>query len=112
MSHIFKILLKVIFKRNKHKIESVISETKSGFMRGKCTWEGIYNIRTIIERHIECGKNIYNYICFIEYEKAFDRVKHAKTGCHHSFTSREEYDKAVCYHPVCLICSQKHLWSN
>ena len=25
---------------------------------------------------IKCGKNIY--LCFIDYEKAFDRVKHAK----------------------------------
>ena len=31
MSHLFKILLKVILKRNKHKIESVISETQRGF---------------------------------------------------------------------------------
>ena len=74
MSHILKILLKVILKRNKHKIESVISETQSGFMAG--TREGIYNLRTIIERYIKCGKNIY--LCFIDYEKAFDRVKHAK----------------------------------
>ena len=35
MSHILKITLKVIFKRNKHNIESVISETQSGFMAGK-----------------------------------------------------------------------------
>ena len=76
MSHILKILLKVILKRNKHKIESVISETQSGFMAGKGTREGIYNLRTIIERYIKCGKNIY--LCFIDYEKAFDRVKHAK----------------------------------
>ena len=64
MSHyiryILKILLKVILKRNKHKIESVfISETQSGFMAGKGTREGIYNLRTIIERYIKCGKNIY-----------------------------------------------------
>ena len=68
-----KILLKVILKRNKHKIESVISETQSGVMAGKGTREGIYNLRTIIEIYIKCGKNIY--LCFIDYEKAFDRVK-------------------------------------
>ena len=49
MSHILKILLKVILKRNKHKIEYVISETQSGFMTGKGTREGICNLRTIIE---------------------------------------------------------------
>ena len=76
MSHILKILLKVILKRKKHKIEFLIIETQSGFMAGKGTREGIYNLRTIIERYIKCGKNIY--LCFIDYEKAFDRVKHAK----------------------------------
>ena len=74
ISHILKILLKVILERNKHKIESVISETQSGFMAGKGTREGMYNLRTIIERYVKYGKNIYR--CFIDYEKAFDRVKH------------------------------------
>ena len=76
VSHILKILLNVILKRNKHNIESVISETQSGFMTGKGTREGIYNLRTMIERCIKCGKNIS--LCFIDYEKAFDRVKHVK----------------------------------
>ena len=44
MSHILKILQKVIFKRNKYKIESVISETQSGFIAGKGTREGIYDL--------------------------------------------------------------------
>ena len=76
ISNILNILFKVILKRNKHKMEFVISETQSGFMAGKCTREGIYNLRTIIERYIKCGKNIY--LSFIDYGKAFDRVKHAK----------------------------------
>ena len=42
----------------KKKIEYVISETQSDFMVGKGTREGIYNIRTIIERHVNLGKNI------------------------------------------------------
>ena len=45
-------------------------------MAGKCTREGIYNLITIIERYLTCGKNIYP--CFNDYEKAFNRVKHGK----------------------------------
>ena len=45
-------------------------------MTGKGTREGIYNLRIIIGRYVKCGKNIY--LCFIDYEKAFDRVKHEK----------------------------------
>ena len=52
----------MILKRNKHKIESVISETQSGFMAGKGTREGIYNLRTIIERYLMCGKNMFNWL--------------------------------------------------
>ena len=49
---------------------------QKGFMTGKGTREGIYNLRTIIERYLKWGKNIS--LCFIDYEKAFDRVKHVK----------------------------------
>ena len=45
-------------------------------MARKGTREGIYNLRTILERYVKCGKNIY--LCFIDYETAFDRVKHEK----------------------------------
>ena len=40
------------------------------------TREGIFNLRTINERYLEKHKDVY--ICFIDYEKAFDRVKHEK----------------------------------
>ena len=30
-----------------------------------------------------------------------------QTGCNRKFTPREEYDKAVYYHIVCIICTQK-----
>ena len=52
VSHILKILLNVILKRNKHKIESVINETQTCIMAGKGTREDIYNLRTIIERYV------------------------------------------------------------
>jgi len=38
------------------------------------TREGIFNLRTIMERYLEFGKEVY--ICFIDYEKAFHRVYH------------------------------------
>ena len=76
MSHITKVLLKVILQRNKTKIDVEISETQSGFRKGRGTREGIFNLRTINERYLEKGKDVY--VCFIDYEKAFDRVNHEK----------------------------------
>ena len=40
------------------------------------TREGIFNLRTICERTLEVGKEVQ--ICFIDYTKVFDRVKHSK----------------------------------
>lgn len=74
MSHILKVILKVILVRNRQKIESEISNLQSGFMSGKGTREGIFNMRMLCERYCEVNKDIY--ACFIDYEKAFDRVSH------------------------------------
>ena len=61
-------------ERIKTKIEPEISDNQNGFRKGKGTREGISNMRTIGERYLEKQKDIY--ICFIDYEKAFDRVNH------------------------------------
>ena len=74
MSHVMKLLLKIILNRNDHRIEKEISSCQSGFRPGMGTREGIFNIRTIIERFLEKQKTLF--ICFIDYEKAFDRVYH------------------------------------
>lgn len=76
MSHFTKILLKIILYRNSAAIDREIGENQSGFRKGKGTREGIFNLRTINERYLEKQKDVY--ICFINYEKAFDRVNHEK----------------------------------
>ena len=76
MSHVTKILLKIILHRNSAAIDREIGENQSGFRKGKGTREGIFNLRTINERYLEKQKDVY--ICFIDYEKAFDRVNHEK----------------------------------
>ena len=44
MSHAIKVILKIIVKRNKKAIDDEISEIQSGFITGKGTREGIYNL--------------------------------------------------------------------
>ena len=56
--------------------EKEISETQSGFRKGIGTREGIFNIRAIIDKMLAVNKKLY--ICYIDYEKAFDRVYHNK----------------------------------
>ena len=56
------------------KVEAELDDAQSGFRQGKGTREGLLNLRLICERHLEVQK--YVYICFLDYEKAFDRIRH------------------------------------
>ena len=74
MSQVTKLLLKIVMDRMKMKVEAELDDAQSGFRQGKGTREGLLNLRLICERHLEVQKDVY--ICFLEYEKAFDRVRH------------------------------------
>ena len=45
-------------------MEEEIGETQSGFRLGKGTREGIFNLRTILERYLEVQRDVY--MCFID----------------------------------------------
>ena len=70
MSHVTKLLLKIIQVRITAKINKDVSELQSGFRSGMGMREGIFNLRSISERALEVGKEVY--ICFIDYTKAFN----------------------------------------
>ncbi len=74
MSQVTKLLLQIVMDRMKGKIEAELDDAQSGFRQGKGTREGLLNIWQICERHLEVQKDVY--ICFLDYEKAFDRVRH------------------------------------
>ena len=76
MSDFLKLIQRVILKRIKQRIEKEISDMQSCFMKGKGTREGIFNMRTICERYLAMNKHIY--ACFMDYEKAFDRMNHQR----------------------------------
>ena len=75
MSHVLKLMLKIILRRNKF-LEEEISDAQSGFINGKGTREGIFNLHTISERYTDLNRDVF--ACFIDYEKAFDKVNHKK----------------------------------
>ena len=76
MSHVTKLLLKVMQLRIVSKIDREVSRLQNGFRPGLGTRESIFNLRTVIERSLETQNDVY--ICFIDYTKAFDRVIHSK----------------------------------
>ena len=60
--------------RVRNKINPEIAEEQCGFVEGKGTTNAIFILRTLIERALEIQKDVY--LCFIDYTKAFDRVRH------------------------------------
>ena len=69
-----KILLKIIAGRMQAKLKEEIRKEQSGFRSGMGTWDQILNLKMVIKKNREYGKNIY--LCFIDYRKAFHMVSH------------------------------------
>ena len=72
ISHASKILLKILTKRIESKANLILSDTQFGFRRGCGTREAIGVMRALCERNLEFGNDLF--ICFVDFEKAFDRV--------------------------------------
>ena len=55
-------------------VEEVIAEEQAGFRAGSTT-EQIFNLRILCEKYLQHQQNLYHV--FIDFKKAFDRVRHA-----------------------------------
>ena len=69
-------MLKIFHARFQHYANQELPEVQAGFRKGRGTRDKIANIHWIIEKTREFQKNIY--LCFIDYNKAFDCVDHDK----------------------------------
>ena len=67
-----KIVAKILRRRIEKKIEDVLGEDQFGFRRGKGTRNAIGMLRIISERTLEIDEELC--VCFIDWQKAFDRV--------------------------------------
>ena len=74
ISHTAKMVLNLIKNRIAPIIEQQRSDSQYGFRTGRGTRDAICQLRIMMERCLEMQKTLY--ICFIDYTKAFDRVKH------------------------------------
>ena len=76
ISHASKILLKILTNRIEAKARDFIGGNQFGFRKGCGKMDAIGVMRMICERSPEFGNNAY--ICFVDFEKAFDRVNWEK----------------------------------
>lgn len=76
MSHTLKLFLKVIHERIYRKLETRITNTQFGFRNGLGTREALFSVQVLIQRCRDTNCDVY--ACFVDFEKAFDKVKHDK----------------------------------
>ncbi len=74
--HASKIMLRVLTKRIEAKTKQLLGRNQFGFRKGFGTRDAIGVMRTLCERSLEHGNEVY--ICFVDFEKAFDRVDWVK----------------------------------
>ena len=74
--HASKILLKIITNRIEAKAKDFIGRNQFGFRKGWGTRDAIGVMRLICKWSLEHGNDFY--ICFVDFEKAFDRVNWLK----------------------------------
>ena len=76
MSHAGKIYERILETRLRAQVEHLLSESQSGFRPGRGTTDQIAALRLLLEKSWEYDIN--QYICFLDLEKAFDRVPRNK----------------------------------
>ena len=76
VSHASKIVLKVLTRRVTNKAEQFIGNDQFGFRSGCGTREAIGIMRIMSEKMIENDQEMF--VCFVDFEKAFDRVQWRK----------------------------------
>ena len=69
-------MLQILQGRLQQYVNRELPDVQAGFRKGRGTRDQIANIRWIMEKAREFQKN--NYVCFIDYAKAFDCVDHSK----------------------------------
>lgn len=72
LTHVSKILTKIINQKITGKVEQYLQNDQYGFRRLKGTRGAILGLRVLIEKQID--RNKVTYLAFIDLEKAFDKV--------------------------------------
>ena len=76
ISHASKILLRILTNRVEARAKHFIGKNQFGFRKGCGTRDAIGVMRMLCERSLELDKDVF--ICFVDFEKAFDRVDWVK----------------------------------
>src|SRR5688572_2483272 len=77
INHMGKVLMTILLSRLKAKTEVYMSDEQAGFRKDRSTVQQILMLRLIAEKAKRKNKPVYN--CFVDFQKAFDSIKHDVT---------------------------------
>ena len=77
INHMGKVLMMILLNRLKARTEQYMSDEQAGFRKDRSTVQQILMLRLIAEKAKRKNKHVYN--CFIDFQKAFDSIKHEVT---------------------------------
>lgn len=75
MSHLLKVFLRILHCRLYRRCEGHCGETQFGFKSCFGTREAIFSLQVLAQNCLDYHKDVW--LCFLDYEKAFDSVQHA-----------------------------------
>ena len=84
-----KIVLKILTRRLEGKVQKFLGRDQYGFRSGRGTRDTIAALRVLYERSLEFNNKVYT--CYVDFEKAFDRIDWSQTGLnyHRSYRALE-----------------------
>ena len=72
LRHAEKVFASVILQRIRKSTDEILSESQAGFRKGCSTIDQLFSLHLLAEKYIEFSKSLY--ICYVDYQKAFDSV--------------------------------------
>ena len=70
LSHIMKLLERILDKRLRERVEPELGEEQLGFRKGRGTTDGMFSLRQLVEKRLE--KQGQMALAFVDLEKAFE----------------------------------------
>src|SRR5690349_8141292 len=72
ISHVSKVLLRIILNRLKAQAEPLLAEEHAGFRLDRISMKQTCKCRILIKKHLKHQKNLFHD--FLDFKKRFDRV--------------------------------------
>ena len=69
-----KVLCRVLLNRMKGAVDTKLRDELAGFRKGRSCTDHIATLRIIVEQSVEWRSSAYMYICFVDFQKAFDSI--------------------------------------